>query len=47
MFDDFVNSDGELIKSRDKAKLILRQIQSSSDIHWIKSLDEINFTDNE
>lgn len=47
VFDDFVNSDGELIKSRDKSKLILRQSQSSSDIHWIKSLDEINFTDNE
>lgn len=47
VFDDFVNSEGELIKSRDKTKLIARQIQSTSTIHWIKSLDEINFVDTE
>lgn len=43
VFDDFTNSDGELIKSRDKTKLILRQKQSGSSIRWIKSIDEINF----
>lgn len=42
VFDDFVNSSGELIKSRDKTKLILRQQLSGSTIKWIKNTNEIN-----
>lgn len=45
VFDDFNNSNGELIKSRDKTKLILRQKQSGSLVRWITSLDEINFAE--
>ena len=44
VFDDFVNSAGELIKSRDKTKLILRQKQSGSSIHWVNDISQINFS---
>lgn len=42
VFDDFINSTAELIKSRDKTKLILRQSETGSTIKWLKNLDEIN-----
>jgi len=42
VFDDFSNSEGELIKSRDKTKLILRQQTAGSSIKWLRNLDEIN-----
>lgn len=45
VFDDFTNSEGELIKSRDKTKLLLRQKQSGSLVKWVTSLDEINFAE--
>jgi superfamily II DNA or RNA helicase len=44
VFDNFVNSSGELIKSRDKTKLILRQKQSGASIKWMQNLNEINNT---
>ena len=47
VFDDFTNSEGEVIKSRDKTKLILRQRQSGANVRWINSVNEINFTNNE
>lgn len=43
VFDDFVNSNGDLIKSRDKTKLLMRQKQSGSHIKWVHSIEEINF----
>ena len=42
VFDDFTNSSGELIKSRDKTKLILRQQSSGATVKWIKNTSEIN-----
>jgi len=47
VFDDFSNIDGELIKSRDKTKLILRQQSTGSSIKWIKNLDDINIDTSE
>lgn len=43
VFDDFVNSEGETIKSRDKTKLILRQRQSGATVRWVNSVNEILF----
>lgn len=45
VFDDFNNSDGELIKSRDKTKLILRQKQTGATVRWIKNLADININE--
>jgi superfamily II DNA or RNA helicase len=47
VFDDFSNSEGELIKSRDKTKLVVRQKETGSTVKWIKTLDDIKFSDNE
>lgn len=47
VFDDFVNSDGDVVTSRDKTKLIKRQKQSGSSVRWLSDLNEINFSDSE
>lgn len=41
VFDDFLDKDDKLIKSRDKQKLIQRQHNSMNNIQWIKSINEI------
>jgi superfamily II DNA/RNA helicase len=47
VFDDFVNTSGELIKSRDKQKLIYRQKETGNSVKWVKSITDIKFDDNE
>lgn len=47
VFDDFVNSSGELIKSRDRTKLTLRQKETGSSVQWVNDINSINFTDTE
>lgn len=44
VFDDFVDISGEVVRSRDKTKLILRQKETGSSVHWITNLNEINFS---
>lgn len=46
VFDDFITADGEVIKSRDKTKLAMRQKLSGNTVHWLHSLDEINMQNN-
>lgn len=46
VFDDFKDPDtGDVIYSRDKAKLITRQRNHADQIKWVKSINEINFVE--
>jgi superfamily II DNA or RNA helicase len=47
VFDDFVDIDGNVVKNRDKTKLILRQRETGNLVHWITDLNELNFNQNE
>ena len=40
-FDDFILANGKLEKSRDKAKLIIRQQYAKSNVIWINELSEL------
>lgn len=45
VFDDFDNN-GEIIKSRDKSKLMLRQKKSANIVTWIKSIEDLKNIEN-
>lgn len=47
VFNDFENESGELIRSRDRTKLVLRQKETASSVKWITDLNEINFSTTE
>lgn len=46
VFNDFTDEENRVINSRDKQKLIKRQRNSSNNIQWIQSIDEIFDTNN-
>lgn len=47
VFDDFTDSNNNLMRSRDKSKLILRQQETASTVKWVTSLEEINLLTHE